>query len=278
MAEDADDAQHQLVYRWEFGDGEVAYGAEAEHTYAAPGTYTAKVTVTDPAGGSDSGEVEITVTAPPGNRAPTVQAAAVPASGKAPLDVMLTAQGTDPDGDALDLPWEFGDGSTAKGRRARHTYTAVGTYQAKVTVTDGETTGDRDGADRRRRPGRQPGADRADRGGSVGGGTAPLKVGFSAAGVDPDGDPLVLRVGLRRRRQGRRHEGDAHLHGAGDLRGQGDREGPVGRDGLGAAHGAGGRRGGAGGQAGRGAGGGGVPLRRLADARGRSPGAGSRRG
>ena len=190
VAEDADDAQHQLVYRWEFGDDEVAYGSEAEHTYTEPGTYTATVTVTDPAGGSDSDTVEITVAAPQANRAPTVQAGALPASGKAPLDVVLTAQGSDPDGDALTYSWEFGDGSTAKGRRARHTYTAVGTYQAKVTVDDGESTGTAtvqivvgDPAGNQA-PTVQAAADPS------GGGTAPLKVGFCAAGVDPDGDPL----------------------------------------------------------------------------------------
>ncbi|MET0684927.1 MAG: PKD domain-containing protein, partial [Solirubrobacteraceae bacterium] len=190
IAEDPDDAQGQLVYRWEFGDGEVAYGAEAEHTYAEPGTYTATVTVTDPAGGSDSAEIEIQVAEPQGNRPPTVQAGAAPSSGKAPLEVLLTAQASDPDGDAVTYRWEFGDGSVANGRRARHTYTSVGTYSAKVTVSDGEATasatvqivvGNPAG---NQAPTVQAAADPS------GGGTAPVRIGFTAAGVDPDGDQL----------------------------------------------------------------------------------------
>jgi cytochrome c len=190
IAEDPDDAPGQLVYRWEFGDGEVAYGAEADHTYAEPGTYTATVTVTDPAGGSDSAEIDIEVAEPVGNRPPAVQAGAVPASGKAPLEVLLTAQASDPDGDALTYRWEFGDGSVANGRRARHTYTTVGTYQAEVTVSDGEASasatvqivvGNPAG---NQAPTVQAAADPA------GGGTAPVRIGFTAAGLDPDGDQL----------------------------------------------------------------------------------------
>ncbi|MBM7783422.1 PKD domain-containing protein [Tenggerimyces flavus] len=55
--------QATLKYRWEFGDGTQADGADATHTYAKPGTYTAKVTVTDKDGASASAEVVATVTA-----------------------------------------------------------------------------------------------------------------------------------------------------------------------------------------------------------------------
>ena len=78
----------------------------------------------------------------------------------------------------------------ANGRRARHTYTSVGTYQAKVTVSDGEASasatvqivvGNPAG---NQPPTVQAAADPA------GGGTAPVRIGFTAAGVDPDGDQL----------------------------------------------------------------------------------------
>ena len=60
----------------------------------------------------------------------------MPSSGPAPLQVLFTAQGSDPDGDVLTYAWNFGDGSTGTGRRARHTYTANGTYTATVTAKD----------------------------------------------------------------------------------------------------------------------------------------------
>jgi cytochrome c len=78
-----------------------------------------------------------------GNRAPTVQLTATPASGNAPVTVSFTAKGLDPDGDALTYAYDFGDGSKpATGSATSHKYTKAGRYTAKVTVTDtGGATG-----------------------------------------------------------------------------------------------------------------------------------------
>ena len=95
----------------------------------------AKVTVTDPDGSTGTAEVEIIVTEAP-NRPPTVRAAADPGSGEAPIDVRFSAEGSDPDGDALSYEWDFGDGGQAFGAQATHRYSAPGDYTATVTVTD----------------------------------------------------------------------------------------------------------------------------------------------
>ena len=52
--------------------------------------------------------------------------------------VAFTATGTDPDGDTLTYEWDFGDGGTATTKDAMHTYTEVGVFYAKVTVSDGK--------------------------------------------------------------------------------------------------------------------------------------------
>ncbi len=53
-----------LVFEWDFGDGTTKTGqAEESHTYNVAGPYTARLTVSDGRGGSESALVSITVTA-----------------------------------------------------------------------------------------------------------------------------------------------------------------------------------------------------------------------
>ena len=173
-----------LTYEWDFGDGASAFGRNAPHTYAAPGTYVAEVTVTDATGLSATDTVTITVT----NAAPTVQAAANPRTGGGPLRVTLSAAGTDPEGQALSYRWEFGDGTApAAGRTATHTYVAAGTYTARVTATDphgASGSGTVTITVANSAPTVRAAADPAS-------GAAPLRVRLSAAGSDPDGGPLL---------------------------------------------------------------------------------------
>lgn len=59
------------------------------------------------------------------------------------LDLAVDAAGsTDPDGTVTAWAWSFGDGATATGRTAAHTYAEGGTYTVALTVTDddGATT------------------------------------------------------------------------------------------------------------------------------------------
>jgi PKD repeat protein len=51
-------------YAWDFGDGGKATGATASHTYAAAGTYTVKLTVTDDKGATGVKSAAVTVSEP----------------------------------------------------------------------------------------------------------------------------------------------------------------------------------------------------------------------
>jgi PKD repeat protein len=71
------------------------------------------------------------------NVPPNAVMSANPASGTAPLTVTFNASGSsDPDGSISSYSWSFGDGGTATGLSASHTYSAAGTYSARLTVTD----------------------------------------------------------------------------------------------------------------------------------------------
>ncbi|WP_040583528.1 PKD domain-containing protein, partial [Sedimentibacter sp. B4] len=44
------------------------------------------------------------------------------------------------DGDSLTYAWDFGDGGNGTGATASHTYGSAGTYDVKLTVSDGQAT------------------------------------------------------------------------------------------------------------------------------------------
>ncbi len=78
----------------------------------------------------------------PGNTAPVAAASADKTSGDAPLTVKFDASGSsDPDGDALTYDWDFGDSSAhSSAVKPTHTYTTVGSFDARLTVSDGRGT------------------------------------------------------------------------------------------------------------------------------------------
>jgi len=76
----------------------------------------------------------------PGNKAPTARISAEPISGSGvPLTVNFNGSASsDPEGGALTYEWDFtGDGTfDATGVAASHTYTTLGSYTARLRVTD----------------------------------------------------------------------------------------------------------------------------------------------
>ncbi len=73
------------------------------------------------------------------NLPPSASLSATPASGAAPLAVLFDASASrDPDGSIAGYAFLFGDGAgtSSASPTAGHTYTAAGSYTARVTVTD----------------------------------------------------------------------------------------------------------------------------------------------
>lgn len=127
------------TYAWDFGEGSTATGEQVNHEFTVAGDYTVTLTVTDDTGVSTSVAQVVTVReAQVANRAPTVTVAASPFQGDAPLEVVLVATASDPDGDALSFAWDLGDGGRREGDASvSYNYASPGTFTATVTVTDG---------------------------------------------------------------------------------------------------------------------------------------------
>ncbi|PKQ22127.1 MAG: cell surface protein, partial [Actinobacteria bacterium HGW-Actinobacteria-5] len=123
-------------YLWNFGDGGSSTLAEPTHSYAAAGTYSVTLTVTDNEGGTDTATQNVTAIA---NQLPTASFTSVVSK----QSVSFTSSASDPDGTVASYLWDFGDGGTSTLANPGHTYASVGTFQVSLTVTDdngGQTT------------------------------------------------------------------------------------------------------------------------------------------
>jgi PKD repeat protein len=125
-------------YAWTFGDGSTATGATPAHTYAASGTYTVTLVVTDNLGvASAPAALSLPVTVPVANQAPTARISAPSCTaGACSFDGSTSS---DPDGTIASYAWTFGDGSTGTGSKPSHTYAASGTYTVTLVVTDNQS-------------------------------------------------------------------------------------------------------------------------------------------
>jgi PKD repeat protein len=79
------------------------------------------------------------------NQKPVASISANPVQGTPPLTVSFDGSAsTDPDGVITLYSWDFGDGSGTTGETVEHSYDALGTYQAVLTVTDDQGASDTD--------------------------------------------------------------------------------------------------------------------------------------
>jgi len=118
-------------YVWNFGDGTPNSTATSPaHVYAQPGTYTIRLTATNPCGQSVK-EISVIVTAP-------ISAAfsATPLQGCAPLTVTFNNEST---GNVTSWMWTFEGGTpaTSTDQNPTVTYLEPGAYNVSLTVSNG---------------------------------------------------------------------------------------------------------------------------------------------
>jgi PKD repeat protein len=153
------------------------------HAYTRGGQFKVSLTVDDGRGGTNTASTTATINSLP------IASAGGPYTGTVGQAISFDARASsDPDGDALQYAWTFGDGGIGTGASPSHTYTSPGTFTATVTVTDGRGgSASASSSVTVAPPNRVPTA-------SAGGpyaGTVGAAIAFDASGsTDPDGDPL----------------------------------------------------------------------------------------
>ena len=125
-------------YAWDFDDGTTSSEIMPVKTFDQPGEYFVRLTVTDERGVSDSATVLITVTDPNANKPPVAVISTSTTSGEAPLEVVFTGANSTDDDAIVSYSWSFGNGDTSNQINPTYTYTVPGTYNAVLTVVDGE--------------------------------------------------------------------------------------------------------------------------------------------
>jgi PKD repeat protein len=103
-------------YTWDYGDGNSGSGANTNHTYSSPGTYTVCL-ITQNSCGFDTACSTVNVTCPAPNSSYTYAANN--------LSVNFTNGST---GGATSYSWDFGDGNGSTSTSPSHNYSTPGTY------------------------------------------------------------------------------------------------------------------------------------------------------
>lgn len=126
-----------LSYSWSFENGDAATGITTTYEFTEFGDQTVTLTVNDGNGNSDSETISIEVINP--NIAPIAAFTTDVENGIAPVSITFDAStSTDANNDPLTYSWDFGNGDVATGIMTTYEFTAVGAFDVKLTVSDGE--------------------------------------------------------------------------------------------------------------------------------------------
>jgi PKD repeat protein len=123
-----------VAWAWDFGDGSTSTDRNPSHAYAAGGTFSVRLTVTDGGGAQDTKVHDAHPQAPP------------PVTNEPPhadfdmhcdkLACSFTDKSKDDDGAIVAWAWSFGDGGTSTEANPHHIYAARGHYEVVLVVID----------------------------------------------------------------------------------------------------------------------------------------------
>ncbi len=119
-------------WTWIFPDGTKTTGRQITHTFGKPGS--CEVTLDFSTDEHSAQLKEIVMVSPP------IEARITPLTGPVMAGRPVQFAGARSIGEIKDYSWDFGDGSTATGQSAEHTFAKPGIYKVTLTVTGGQYT------------------------------------------------------------------------------------------------------------------------------------------
>jgi len=132
-----------MLYRWDFGDGNVtdwSPATPASHTYTVAGAFNVTMTVKDDDGDSGTASARLRIN----NVLPNAEILTDEQTIREDQELELLGKGTDSvsDQEILQYQWNFGDGSKSEwlaSPEALHTYPVAGRYKITLTARDDES-------------------------------------------------------------------------------------------------------------------------------------------
>jgi PKD repeat protein len=122
-------ANSPTYWKWTFGDGDVSYLENPEHSYTEVGDYTVTLTVTNDAGSDTVTETSCIKV----ESEPVASFTSDLTTGTAPLAVTFTDTSTN---SPTYWKWTFGDGDVSYLENPTHTYTSSGYYTVTLTTSN----------------------------------------------------------------------------------------------------------------------------------------------
>jgi len=122
-----------ITYHWDFGNGEMIAGVNADFTFLNEGEYPVKLIITDDAGLTS----RLIKTVKVYTEEPVALFKYTPDRSESNEVVTFDAsESFNATGKIVKYEWDFGDGASGKGVTAKHAFATPGEYYTTLTVTD----------------------------------------------------------------------------------------------------------------------------------------------
>lgn len=118
------------TYSWDFGDGSTSGKIHPSKTYNNLGDYTVKLTLKSPNGCENTAQINNYI------RVTKIKPAFTASVNQACINSVIEfTNNSSPKGLSFLCNWNFGDSTTGKGAKIKHSYSKPGTYTIKLTVS-----------------------------------------------------------------------------------------------------------------------------------------------